>query len=91
MKLWRPFKWDKANHMLYGGSIYVFIRLLSHLYPVDIFSPFFALIAVVIAGFGIEIYQGKTKTGMVELWDAIATIMPGICLAILETIITWIV
>lgn len=90
MKLWSPFNWDKANHAFYGGSIYIVIRLLSHIYPIDIFSPLFALIAVVIAGFSIEIYQDRTRSGMVELWDAIATIMPAVVLAILESIITWI-
>ena len=58
-----------------------------------VFSFFFAfftsnivaqLIALIIVGFGIEAYQYFTKSGQVEVLDAIAVILGGIFIILTE-------
>ena len=85
MKLWRPFKWDKANHALYGAAIYIILRLFSVLFG-DFLPDYLCFLTVGLAGVGLEVYQGITDTGTPDWRDASAVVAPALILYVLENL-----
>lgn len=86
MKLWRPFKWDKANHALYGAAIYVGLRIISLLLG-DVVPNYLCLAITAIVGLGLEVYQGLSKTGTPDFKDYLAVLLPALALYVLELIL----
>jgi len=75
MKLWKPFKWDKANHFIYGLGIYIILRLISIFILNDFIPDYICLLITTILGAGIEVYQDYTKTGTASYKDYLAVII----------------
>lgn len=58
---------DKANHFIAGTLIYVLSAI--------IFSPILAMIPVIIAGLGKEMYDYITKKGTPDVIDFLYTVL----------------
>jgi hypothetical protein len=69
---------DKANHFIAGTLIYVLSAI--------IFSPFVAIIPVIVFGLGKEIYDYITKKGTPDVIDFLFTILGALPPLILNII-----
>jgi hypothetical protein len=69
---------DKANHFIAGTLIYVLSAI--------IFSPFIAIIPVIVIGLGKEVYDYITKKGTPDVIDFLFTILGALPPLILNII-----
>ena len=61
---------DKANHFVYGIGLFMALAFAR--------DPVFAVVLVATVAAVKEIYDGLTKTGTPDIWDAMATIFGGV-------------
>jgi len=61
---------DKLLHFVIGAVVQSLSMLLI--------TPYLALLVTVLVGIGIEVYQKVTKTGKLEVMDAVSVILGGL-------------
>lgn len=60
---------DKANHFVYGVGLFIALAFAR--------DPLFAVVLVAVVAAVKEFYDGITKTGTPDPWDAVATAAGG--------------
>jgi hypothetical protein len=61
---------DKANHFIYGVGLFIVLAFIC--------DPLFAVVLVAVVATVKELYDGITKTGTPDAWDAVATAAGGV-------------